>query len=435
MATLNRRHFLKGTAVATGFPTIIPAVALGTKGRVGPNDKIVMGCIGVGGMGTQDMGAFASSEDAHVIAVCDVKKDRRDNAKKLLDERYGNTDCVTYADFRELLARNDIDAVLIASNDHWHVLHALAAVRAGKDLYVEKPLGMSIEEVQTLRKAVRKHKRIFQFGTQQRSDRTFRVACVLVRNGRIGNVHTIEVGVHAGDTERSGLTSYRPEPIPEGLDYDFWLGPAPVAPFHPLRVINPHWFHIRDYSLGYVSGWGIHHMDIAQWGNDTELTGPVEVEGSAVYPGNDALCDNPVSWDTTMTYANGVALRFTGSGNGFEGVRHGITFRGKDGWVWVNRGALETHPENLKDEIIGESEIHLYESERHQQNLLDCIRSRKDPIANIDIAACSDIACQLAWMAFHTGRKLKWDPGKEQFPGDAAANRMLTRAMRSPWTL
>ena len=437
---LDRRAFLKqATGLALGaaaFPTIIPSSALGKDGAVAPSNRIGIGMIGVGGMGTGDMQALMWSPDAQIVAVCDLKPERRENAARIADEKYGKNSCAKYEHFWEMLARKDIDAVSIASNDHWHVLHALAAVRAGKDLYVEKPLGMSLNEIFALRQAVNDYGRVFQFGTQQRSTPAlFRQACELVRNGRIGKVHTIKVGVHAGAAERSGLKTYEAQPIPEGFDYDLWLGPAPVQPFHPKRIINPHWFHISDYSLGYVSGWGVHHIDIAQWGNGTELTGPLEIEGTAQFPHDDALCDNPVSWDTTMKYANGVTLCFTGTGPGFEGVRHGITFEGSDGWIWVNREGIEAHPASLLKETIGPEELHLKVSTYHQFDFMDSIRSRQKTICPIDVAVRSDTVCQLAWIAFHLQRKLRWDPVKEEFIGDAEANGMMHREMRGPWRL
>ncbi|MDQ1255941.1 MAG: hypothetical protein QG656_535 [Candidatus Hydrogenedentes bacterium] len=435
---MDRRQFMKragGAMAVAGCPQIVSSSVLGRAGAIPPSETIAVGCIGVGGMGRGDMGGFMASPDARVVAVCDVKQTAREAAKAQVDASYGDNGCAAYNDFRELVVRGDIDAVSIASNDHWHVLHALAAVRAGKDVYVEKPLGMSIEEVLTLRGEIRRYGRIFQFGTQQRSMREFRHACELVRNGRIGKLLTVEVGVHSGSAERSGLRTLVPEPVPAGFDYDFWLGPAPEAPYVSKRVVNPHWFHISDYSLGYVSGWGIHHIDIAQWGIGSELTGPVGIEGTATYPNDDALCDNPITWDIAYAYGNGVTMRFTGSGPGLEGVRHGITFQGTEGWVWVNRGAIETEPKSLLQETIGANEIRLPVSANHQQNLLDCIRTRGNPVANIEVASRSEMVCQLGWIAFQLRRKLAWDPDAEQFIGDPQANQMLRRAMRAPWHL
>jgi len=436
-ARMSRRRFLQrtGGALSMALPLIIPASALGRAGRIAPGERIVAGSIGVGGMGLGDMNALMSIPEVQVVAACDVKRAMRERAKKAVDAHYKNTDCAVYNDFRELVGRADIDVVDIASLDSWHVLHALAAVRAGKDIYVQKPLGMSIHEIKVLRDAVHRYGRVFQFGTQQRSSQEFRHACELARNGRLGKVHTIKVGVHAGAAERSGLKTYVPEPVPEGLDYDLWLGPAPWAPYTTARLVYPHWFHISDYSLGYVSGWGIHHIDIAQWGNGTELTGPIEIEGSARFPDDDALCDNPLSWDTRMKYADGVELIFTGEGPGFAGVRHGITFEGTDGWVWVNRGAIDAEPKSLLKEQFSPDEIRLPVSTFHHGNFIECVRTRQKTICNIDVAVRSDTVCQLAWCAFQLQRKLRWDPEKELFVGDADANRRLTRALRAPWRL
>jgi predicted dehydrogenase len=437
IAKMHRRRFLGQAArlAAVAAPLVIPAAALGRAGRIPPSERIVVGSLGVGTMGFNDMNALMALPEAQVVAVCDVKRAMRERAKKAVDAHYKNSDCAVYNDFREFLDRDDLDAVSIATLDCWHVLHALAAVRAGKDVYVEKPLGMSIREIQVLREAVHRHGRVFQFGTQQRSSQEFRRACEIARNGRLGKVHTIKVGVHAGAAERSGLKTYVPEPVPEGLDYDLWLGPAPWKPYTAARLTYPQWFHISDYSLGYVAGWGIHHIDIAQWGNGAELTGPVEVQGSAVFPDDDALCDNPLSWNTRMKYANGVDLIFTGDGPGFTGVRAGVTFEGTDGWVWVNRGAIEAHPKSLLQEQFGPDEVRLPVSTNHQANFLECIRSRQKTICNIDVAVRSDTVCQLASCAFHLGRKLRWDPENERFLDDPDANRRLTHPMRAPWHL
>ncbi len=433
----NRRQFIRTAARAAScaVPFVVPAAALGRAGRIAPSERIIIGCIGVGNMGTADMRALMTLPDAQVVAVCDVNRTRRDAARQLVDAQYGGANCAAYNDFRELLDRRDIDAVNIASLDSWHVLHALAAVRAGKDVYVEKPLGMSINEIKVLRDAVHRYGRVFQFGTQQRSSQEFRRACEIALNGRVGKVHTIKVGVHAGAAERSGLKTYTPEPVPDWLDYDLWLGPARWSPYTTARLTYPHWFHISDHSLGYVSGWGIHHIDIAQWGNGTELTGPVEIEGTARFPDDDALCDNPLSWDTRMKYANGVNLIFTGSGPGFDGVRQGITFEGTDGWVWVNRGSMDAEPKSLRKEQVGPDEIRLPVSKFHQANFLECVRTRQKTISNIDVAVRSDTVCQLAWCAFHLQRKLHWDPDQEVFVNDPEANAKLTRPLRAPWHL
>ena len=336
------------------------------------------------------------------------------------------------ADFRELVARKDLEVVQVASNDHWHVLHALAAVRAGKDVYVEKPLSVSIEELKVLRDEVRRRGRMFQFGTQQRSDGKFRFACELARSGRLGEVKRVRVSAPSGPAERTGSPTFEPQPVPPGFDYEMWLGPAPWAPFHPKRVVNPHWFHINDYSIGYIGGWGIHHIDIMQWGNGTELTGPVEIDGTGVFPSDDGMCDNPLSWDVDLVYAKGAPVSFTSDGGKNA---HGIRFEGTEGWVYVNRGEIRAEPKSLLEVKLGPGDVHLPVSEHHQKNLLDSVRSRKPTVSNIEVAVRSDAVCHLADISMRLGRRLRWDPDREEFPGDAEANRMLTRAMRGPWTL
>jgi predicted dehydrogenase len=444
----NRRQFLTRAAGVAGaslaFPYIVPSSALGLDGAVAPSDRVTLGFIGVGNMGQNHLRPFIYQPDVQVVAVCDPNRWRREQAQHTVNGEYSKQVCAAYNDFRDLVARPDIDAVCIASLDSWHVLHALAAARAGKDLYVQKPLGMSIDEIKLLREEVNRHARVFQFGTQQRSSKEFRFACELVLNGRIGKLQTVKVGVHSGatggmhwprgDDERTGLTKVEPEPVPDWLDYEMWLGPAPSAPYTTARLTYPHWFHISDYSLGYVSGWGVHHIDIAQWGNGTELTGPLEVSGTAVWPHDDALCDNPTSWDVNYDYANGVKVHFTGSGPGFEGVRHGITFEGPDGWVFVNRGVLETQPKSLLESKIGPNELHLPVSDLHEKNFIECVKSRARTLCPVEVAVRSDSVCQLAWITFKLQqRKLKWDPEKEIFPNDPDANLLMKRTLRSPW--
>ncbi len=430
-ARVTRRRLLAraaGAGAALGFPYVLRGSEAAT--RPAPSERIVVGCIGVGGMGRHDMGQTAALPDAQVVAVCDVKPEARELAKNAVDALYKNKDCRVYADFRELVARPDLDAIQIASTDCWHVLHALAAVRAGKDVYVEKPLGVSLDQCQVLRAEVQRRRRIFQFGTQQRSMPVFRQACELALNGRLGKVHTIRVSAPSGFAERTNSPTYPIEPVPTGFDYDMWLGPAPEAPYTPKRVVNPHWFHISDYALGYIAGWGIHHVDIAQWGSGHELTGPVEVEGTGLFPTNDGLCDTLLNWDVWLTYANGVRVNFTSDGGR---NRHGITFEGSDGWVYVHRSGIEASQPALLAEKFGPGDIQLPVSTQHQRNFIDSVRSRQPTICPIDVAVRSETICHLSDIAIRLGRKLKWDPGREEFVGDEQANRMLTRAMRSPW--
>ena len=423
-----RREFLKKSTAAAvsawAFPAIVPSSALGADGHVAPSNRIAVGCIGVGPQGRGVMGNFLAHGGCRVVAVCDVQRPRVEDAAKQVNERYKSQDCAMYGDFREAVAREDIDAFLIASADHWHVLHALAAVRAGKDVYVEKPLGLSLTELHALRDAVQTHGRLFQFGTQQRSSSNFRVACELVRNGRIGELKHVKVGAPASIEQ----PVEPPAPVPEWLDYEMWLGPASWVPHTEHRVVNQWWWHNSNFALGFVAGWGIHHVDIAQWGIGADDTGPVEVEGTGVFP-KQGMCDCATAWDVHCTYANGVTMHFTDNQKNPQGV----VFEGTEGRVYVRRGHLEATPESILGSPLKPGELHLYESSNHVGNLLDCIRTRAKTVCPIETAVRSDTICHLSDIAMRLGRKLRWDPECERFINDERANRMLTRAMRGPW--
>jgi predicted dehydrogenase len=430
---ITRRDFLKGAAVAVATPCVAVSSAVGAEARPAPSERVGMGCIGVGGRGTDVMRGFLGNADVQVIAVCDCFDDKRESTQRALERHYAAQlrkgtykGCTTYRDFRELLAREDIDAVLIATPDHWHVLQGIAAARAGKDMYVEKPLSVNIAEGRALCDAVKRYGRVFQFGTQQRSDREFRFACELVRNGRIGELHTIKVGSPA-----SGECGVEPPmPIPAGFDYDMWLGPAPRVPYTEKRCQTPFWYFISDYTMGFVSGWGVHHVDIAQWGNGTDATTPVEIEGEGVFP-KDGLCDTATAWEVECKYANGVKMIFADNRKLDQGVR----FEGTEGWVFVKRGAIDANPKSLLSEVIGPDEVHLGEDKNHCRDFLDSVKSRKNPVAPIEAAHHSNSICQLSDIAIRTKRKLMWNPDRERFMNDPEADRFLSRAMRSPWHL
>jgi predicted dehydrogenase len=430
----SRRGFLKkaaGIAAGTiGFPYIISASALGKNGGVAASERMTIGSIAVGGRGGSLLSNFLNLKDAQVVAVCDVKKPSRDNGQKMVNDHYKTTGCASYFDFRELCARDDIDAAVIASNDHWHVPHALEAVRSGKDVYCEKPLGMSVEQGQVLRREVNRYNRVFQFGTQERSSRNSRFVCEIVRSGRIGKIKKIIVASRYSITAEN----YPPMPVPDWIDYDLWLGPAPWAPYTANRVNNSHWFHISDYALGFIAGCGIHTIDIATWGNGTDLTGPLEVEGTGEFP-TDGLCDCATGWDVNLYWANGIVMNFT------DGERNplGVKFEGEDGWAFVKEEHLGGKPAASDDRLLEKplepDEVHLPASNHHQQNFLDCVKSRARTVAPVESAVRSDTLCQLSDIAMRLGRKLRWDPDKEQFVNDAQASRMLSRPMRSPWRL
>ncbi|MBM4154388.1 MAG: Gfo/Idh/MocA family oxidoreductase [Lentisphaerae bacterium] len=440
---IGRRQFLRSTAAAAGAiaaPTIIPASAFGA------NDKVTMGCIGLGIQGRGNLGAFRGNPDVRVVAVCDVHEAQRNAGKNSVDEAYGNEDCAAYGDFRELMRRKDIDAVQITAPDHWHALMALEAVRQGKHMYCEKPVGWSVRAAQALRKAVKQSRVVFQFGTQQRSLGKFRQACELVRNGRIGQLKTILVGVPGSWT----CPKQPVEPVPKELDYPMWLGPAPMAPYCHQRC-RPWtqgqgwggysiWYCISDYCMGMIGNWGVHHLDIAQWGNGTDLGGPTEIEGAGEFP-VDMLTDCATRWQVENRYANGVTLVHMDDATSGKhplqkgGHGHGVLFLGTEGWVHVDRSRLDAEPKSLLKATIGPDEIHLFKSDNHQANFIDAVKGATQPAAPIDAAVCSDILCHLQQIAIKLKRKLLWDPARELFPGDDEANRMLDRPMHNGWTL
>jgi len=347
-----------------------------------------------------------------IVAACDPWKGRR--------EKWAVT---AYADFRDLLARDDIDAVMIATPDHWHVPIAVAAAKAGKDMYVEKPLGVCIAQDQACREAVRRYGRVFQYGTQQRSSAHCRLGCELVRSGRIGQVRQIEV--FAPDGAPGGNT--RPMPVPPDLDHQMWLGPAPWTPYTGCAQGGDSWYHVYDYALGFIAGWGAHPLDILVWAYDTHLVGPWEVKGTGFIDPvgrNDAVCH----WDVTFTFADGVRMRFRPGGDLTK-------FVGSEGSVAISRGGLQGEPPSLLTSPIGPADVRLQESRNHGLNFTECVRTRRSPVSNIEDAVRSDIISHVSDIAIRLGRKVVWDPVKETFGGDAGANRMLSRAMRSPWRL
>jgi predicted dehydrogenase len=458
---LTRRNFVRAAAagVVGGavFPMIVPASVLGRNGATAPSNRISVGVIGCGPQGRGDLSNFLNQSDCRVVAVCDVKTDQLALAKSAVDQRYANQDCRTYHDFREVVARKDIDACLIATPDHWHVLTALAAVRSGKDVYLEKPLAVSLEEGQALRKAVRKHGRVFQFGTQQRSQRTFWQACELVRNGRIGKLEHINVWA-SGSAPGGSLRQVAPPPE---LDYDFWLGPAPAAPYTEYRCSDQFnlktWWYISDYTLGFISGWGIHPLDIALWGGGDLLGGTVEVEGRGTYRNTEGVCDTATIWEVDFKFGSGVSLKFVGVPNaGNQGkptadpwlhhdewqaryrriTDHGTAFEGSEGWVHVDRLGLNLQPENLIDINPETLSLKLVHSPDHVRNFLDCVKSRADTVCPIEAAVAVDTLCHLAETATRLGRKMTFDFKTEQYLHDDFANRRLkARPMRKPWHL
>jgi predicted dehydrogenase len=442
---------------AAAFPTIIPASAIGKDGAAAPSNRVAVGVIGCGPQGRGDMGSFLNQKDCQVVAVCDVKTDQLEPARTAVNSRYENQDCRTYHDFHELLARKDIDACLIATPDHWHVLAALAAVNAGKDVYVEKPLAVSLEEGQALRAAVRRQKRVFQFGTQQRSSRVFRQACELARNGLLGKLR--HINVWAPGSAPGG--SREVVSVPPELDYDLWQGPVPFQPYTQDRCsaesTKKTWWFISDYALGFVAGWGIHPLDIALWGAGDLMDGTVTVEGRGNYRFAEGVCDTASIWEVDYQFASGLTVKFVGVPNGHNNgadtgepflhgeewkarygkiSSHGTAFEGADGWAEVHRGGINLKPESLLDTTVDLLKIKLPISSNQAGNFIDCVKSRAETVSPIESAVKSDAMCHIADIAMRLGRKLTFDLKNEHFVGDDAANRRLrARPMRKPWKL
>ncbi|MBI5395873.1 MAG: Gfo/Idh/MocA family oxidoreductase [Verrucomicrobia bacterium] len=432
--SISRRGFLKATAAVIGAPQVISFPLLGANA---PGNRITIGCIGVGRMGTGDLVDIMGRTEAQVVAVCDLDSKRLENARQAVEKRYAAGSqsgswkgCAAYGDFRELIARPDIDAVQIVTPDHWHAIPAIAAARAGKDVFLQKPLTYSLVEGRILSDTVRRFGRILQVGSQHRSNSRIRFGCELVRNGRIGKLRTVKVCL---PTDPPGPVRTATPPPPE-LNYDMWLGPAPWADYiedrvHPRNNLDrPGWLRVSDYCLGMITGWGAHYLDVAQWGMGTELTGPVEVEGKATYPA-EGVWDVHGSFRIEYTYANGVKL-ICGD---LKEMKLGILFEGSEGWVFVDPGRIDAEPKSLLTSTIKPGEIHLCESKHHKQNFLNAVRSRTDPIAPVEVAHRSCSVCIIGHIAMKTGRKLKWDPAREQFTNDDSANRMLSRTARGEW--
>jgi predicted dehydrogenase len=412
---LSRRNVLKGAAAAVAAPLVIPSSALGNAEQPPPSERVGLGHIGVGGQGRGLLGRFMSCKGVQSLAVSDTYKSRREAVATTINGK-------AYADFRELLARPDIDAVVVATPDHWHVPIAIAAARAKKDAYVEKPLGLTIEQNLACRKVFQANARVFQYGTQQRSSNHCRFGCELVRSGKIGKVHTIEViapnGGAGGSTEE--------KPIPEDLDYDTWLGPAPKKPYTPDRCKPPGTYWIYDQSIGYLAGWGAHPLDIMVWGSDADLHGPVTVEGTGVVP-DKGLYDTVYNWDCVIQTKD-VKITFKPGGDSTK-------FIGPDGWVQVRRGGIDAEPKSLLQLQLGPNDVQLIKSSRHDQNFVDAVKSRQQPVSNLTDAVRSDNISQLCDIAVRLKRKITWDPKTEVIVGDDEAKKMCSRAMRAPWTL
>jgi predicted dehydrogenase len=455
---MDRRQFLAAagtgvvaSSVVAGFPSIVPASVLGAGA---PSNRINVGAIGTGRISRgHDLPGIWQHDMARIMAVCDLDRRRVEDARTLVNDYYAKKTgkpydgVVTYTNYHELLANKDVDAVVISTPDHWHCIIAIDAVEAGKDVYLQKPASLTIAEGRALSNAVQRTGRIFQIGSQQRSTVQFRYAAELVRNGRIGELKSVEVGL-PGDPSGED----EPEmPVPKNLDYEMWLGSTPVVYYTEKRVHpqvgydRPGWLRCEQFGAGMITGWGAHHIDSAHWGMDTEYTGPVEIWGTAEFP-KKGLWDVHGPFKTEALYANGVRMTVSGD------FPNGIKFIGTDGWIFVSRGnervtgsdpvaklkdatALAASDPKIITSVIGPDEIHLPKSEEHHLNWLQSVKSRQTPIAPVEIAHRSCSACLLHHMAMKLNRKLHWDPLRERFHNDDEANAMLSRPQRAPYTI
>jgi len=432
---LTRRDFVKnaGGAVlgAITAPYLITSAALGDAATPPASERITLGHIGVGGRGGGLLWGFLGLAEVQCVAVCDPFRSKREAWAEKVNAYYAGKPgtgsykaCAAYNDFRELLAREDVDGVVIATHDGWHVPIALAAARAGKDMYVEKPLGLSVEQDKALREVLRLYGTIFQYGTQQRSMGHCRFGCELIRNQRIGDIQSIEVVAPAG----AGGGSTEPIPVPDDLDYDMWLGPAPVTPYTSDRCSTEGSYFVYDNSIGFLGGWGAHPLDILDWAYGSDEMVPVEYQGTGAIP-VEGLFDTVTTWDVACRYANGVPLTFrSGPGDLTKLV-------GSQGWVAISRGGLDAEPKSLLTSTIARDEIHLVGSEDHARNFVGCMKTRTPAVSTIASAVRSDTISHLSDIAIRTGRRVRWDPKAETIIGDETARRMLSRPMRSPWRL
>ena len=452
---MERRNFIKKTSVASATtflaPTILPS---GIFGKTTANKKINIGQIGCGRIARDhDMPGVMQYDNARLIAVCDVDSKRMNDAKILVETYYNKklgsnkvVDVKMYGDYKELLENKDIDAVVISTPDHWHAQPAIEAALAGKDIYLQKPTSLTVEEGRVLSDIIQRKGTILQVGTQQRSMAQFRVAAELVRNGRIGKLHTVKVGL-PGDPSGPEASKM---PVPSNLNYEMWLGQTPLMDYteigvHPKEGYSrPGWLRIEQFGAGMITGWGQHHYDSAAWGMDTELTGPVSVQAVAEFP-KSGLWNVHGDFMSKAEYENGITM-YTSSG----GYTNGIKYIGTDGWIFVSRGdytasasdpvsadksskALDASDPKILTSIIGSNEINLYKSDEQHGNWLDCIETKKPPISTVEMGHRACTVCLITHISMKLNRKLNWNPKTEKFINDDEANSMLTRSQRKPF--
>ncbi len=434
--SFSRRQFLATTALAVAGPTILSGCATAAERRPNASNRITVGVVGCGWQGLSNMKGFLGHADCQVVAICDVDKNHLQEGIKTVNAKYKNQDCKAYHDYREMLARKDIDAVMLATPDHWHALVAVEAARQGKDIHGEKPLARTIAEQQAIVKAVQKNKRIWQTGSWQRSEKHFHYAAEVVRNGLIGKIKRVEVGLPSGhnDFAKTKDKTAITEP-PAELDYEFWSGPAQKLPYIEARL-HKNWRWNYNTGGGQLLDWIGHHCDIAHWGMDCDNSGPLEISGQGEFPPADAVWNTATKYRITAKYPNDIEMIIAG---GYKDIRGGTKWIGTDGWVWVTRNnAFESSKSELEDARSLPEELRkvkLYESRDHFGNFLDCVKSRKPTITPVEVAHHSAIPGHLGLIAMQTGRTIKWDAKKEVIIGDADASKLLTREYRGPWKL
>jgi predicted dehydrogenase len=432
---LNRRQFLGLSGAALAFPTIISSSVLGRAGEPAPSARISLGIVGCGGMGNGNTDSFLALRECQVVAACDVDQTHLDALVKKVNGHYKDTGCKAYHDYRELMARSDIDAVMLALPDHWHALAAVEAARQKKDIYGEKPLARTIAEQQAIVRAIQANRRVWQTGSWQRSVGPFHKAAEIVRNGLIGKVTRVEVGLPAGQGGAMAPGDMVPgAPPPPELDFETWTGPSKMMPYIRGRV-HGNWRWNYNTGGGQLLDWIGHHCDIAHWGCDFDNSGPFEIEGKGEFPPVDAVWNTCTKYRIELKYPRDIAMTIAG---GHADIRGGTKWIGTDGWVWVDRGAFEASNETWREvrQLREEQrKVKLPSSDNHQRNFLESVKSRKPTITPVETAHHSAIPGHLGLISMLVGRRLKWDAQNERILGDAAASKLLTRNYRAPWKL
>ena len=432
---LSRRRFLATTGVALALPLILPGCVSGRVRRTRPSNRIHLGVVGWGLQGPHNTRSFLFEEDCRVVAACDIDKTHLQDAVETINGHYQTKDCKAYHDYLELMASDDIDAVMLAVPDHWHELVATEAARRGLDIYGEKPLAQTISEQQSIVRAVQQHKVIWQTGSWQRSVPVFARAAEIVRRGLIGEVTRVEVGLREGHDDLAETKTFMtPTAPPPELDYERWIGPSRMEPYIKGRV-HRNWRWNYNTGGGQLMDWVGHHCDIAHWGLDFDRSGPSEVEAEAVYPEPGAIWNTATKYRIELKYPRGITMVMAG---GHGDIKTGTKWIGKDGWVWVNRGGFEaSNPEWKKGKPLAgaQASTGLREISGHHRNFLDSIRARKPTIAPVETAHHSAIPGHLGMIAMKTGRKIRWDVATEKIIGDTAASQLLSRDYRAPWKI